>query len=664
MDNVVLFIPEKMKEIKDLISISQFYGNDTRYVVAGGGNTSFKNEDKIWVKASGSSLATITEDGFAILDRSLLNAMSYKQYSKDAAEREEQVKNDLAAATITKNKRPSVETSMHNAIQYSFVVHLHPTLVNGLMCAQNAANDLKRLFGEKALYIEYTDPGYVLFKKVDEEIRKYRIQYDEEPKVIWLQNHGIFVAANTVEEIKEIYDSVLNKLGDEVSKPLPVGERDTCSCTEEVLPAVRMLVSQDELKTLKVRENELIKYFYDNVEHQKMIEKPFTPDAIVYCKSNYIFLNGDTPEALIEEFQEKLNDFFSQHDYLPKVLLIKGIGLVAVGDHAKQCDIILDVFEDAMKIAYLSLSFGGTHPMTQQQIDFIDNWEVENYRRSVAAVASSGRAENKTIIVTGAAQGFGEGIAEILLREGANIVVADLNENVGKATVERFNSITKSNRALFVRTNVAEIPSIENLIHQTVCNFGGVDCFVSNAGVLRAGGLEEMTPEDFDFVTKINYNAYFYCTKVVSRVMKLQTKHAHPGYYADVVQINSKSGLRGSKANFAYAGGKFGGIGLTQSFALELAPFRIKVNSVCPGNYYEGPLWSDPERGLFVQYLNAGKVPGAKTIDEVKSFYLSQVPMRKGCTPEDVTKGVLYLMDQCGETGQALPISGGQVMLN
>ena len=176
MDNVVLFIPEKMKEIKDLISISQFYGNDTRYVVAGGGNTSFKNEDKIWVKASGSSLATITEDGFAILDRSLLNAMSYKQYSKDAAEREEQVKNDLAAATITKNKRPSVETSMHNAIQYSFVVHLHPTIVNGLMCAQNAANDLKRLFGEKALYIEYTDPGYVLFKKVDEEIRKYRIQ--------------------------------------------------------------------------------------------------------------------------------------------------------------------------------------------------------------------------------------------------------------------------------------------------------------------------------------------------------------------------------------------------------------------------------------------------------------------------------------------------------
>ncbi|MFA5656972.1 MAG: SDR family NAD(P)-dependent oxidoreductase, partial [Dysgonamonadaceae bacterium] len=198
----------------------------------------------------------------------------------------------------------------------------------------------------------------------------------------------------------------------------------------------------------------------------------------------------------------------------------------------------------------------------------------------------------------------------------------------------------------------------------TVCNFGAIDCFISNAGVLRAGDLEHLSPEDFNFVTTINYNAYFYCTKVVSRIMKLQTKFASNNYFADIIQINSKSGLRGSKANFAYAGGKFGGIGLTQSFALELAPFRIKVNSICPGNYYDGPLWSNPENGLFVQYLKAGKVPGAKTVEDVKEFYLAQSPMRKGCSPEDVTKAILYLIDQTGETGQALPITGGQVMLN
>ena len=658
-----------LQGVGGLISISQFYGRDSRFVIAGGGNTSYKNAEKIWVKASGSSLATITEDDFAVLDRAKLNLMSEKGYSSNPTEREEEVKNDLTDATITKGKRPSVETSMHNVIDYAYVVHLHPTAVNGLMCALNAETDLIKLFGEKALYVEYTDPGYVLFKKVDDKIKAYRAKFNEEPNVIWLQNHGIFVAANTIDEIKSIYTEILAILDKVAIQLLDVHQEFPPSggqgaSPSDVLPSIRMMLSNESLKTLKVRKNELIKYYSESIENQKDIAKPFTPDAIVYCKSNYIFLNGETSEEILVEATKSIPTFTEKFGYASKVLLIRGIGLVAVGDNAKQCDIILDVFEDAMKVAYLSKSFGGAHPMTQEQIDFIDNWEVENYRRSVAAGGVAGRAENKTIIVTGAAQGFGEGIARNLLLQVANIVVADLNEEIGRITVDRFNAMAKSNRAIFVKTNVSDVSSIENLLHETICNFGGIDCFISNAGVLRAGSLEDMTPENFDFVTKINYNAYFYCTKVVSKVMKLQTRYASEYYYTDIIQINSKSGLRGSKANFAYAGGKFGGIGLTQSFALELAPFRIKVNSICPGNFYEGPLWSDPVNGLFVQYLNAGKVPGAKTIEDVKAFYLAQVPMHKGCSPEDVTKGVLYLMEQCGETGQALPITGGQVMLN
>ena len=652
-----------MKEIQDLIDISRFYGVDSRFVIAGGGNTSYKNAEKLWVKASGSSLATITEDGFALLDRAKLNILSERQYSDNAAEREEQVKNDLAAATITKGKRPSVETSMHNAIGFSFVVHLHPTAVNGLMCGKNAEADLLKLFGEKSLYIPYTDPGYVLFKKVEDSIKAFRLRFSEEPAVIWLQNHGIFVAADSIEEIKVQYTSIIETLDKAVVKPVPTETRATCSCTELTVPAIRQMLSKEGLKTLKVRKNALVKHFYDSAENYSKIARPFTPDAIVYCKSNYLFINQEEPEEVLKAAAEAIPAFTAKYGYQPKVILLKGIGILAVGDNAAQCDIILDVFEDALKIAYLAESFGGPHPMTQEQINFIDNWEVENYRRSVAAGASAGRAENKTIVVTGAAQGFGEGIARCLLLEGANIVVADMNDVVSLATVEKFNTLAKSNRAIFIKTNVSEIPSIENLVHETICNFGAIDCFISNAGVLRAGSLEDMTPENFDFVTKINYNAYFYCTKVVCRVMKLQTKYAKD-YFADIIQITSKSGLRGSKANFAYAGGKFGGVGLTQSFALELAPDRIKVNSICPGNFYEGPLWSDPVNGLFVQYLNAGKVPGAKTIEDVKDFYLAQVPMKKGCSPEDVTKGVLYLMEQCGETGQSLPITGGQVMLN
>ena len=395
------------------------------------------------------------------------------------------------------------------------------------------------------------------------------------------------------------------------------------------------------------------------LENPAPVSLPFTPDIIVYCKSEYIVLDSDD---LVKEAEEKIEASVARRGHTPKVLLVKGIGLVAVGDHAKNAGIITEVFLDAMKVAFYADCFGGEHPMEPAWIDFIDNWEVENYRRKVAAGASAGRVEGKTIVVTGAAQGFGEGIARELMREGANIVVADLNETVGAATAASFNEVAKNNRAIFVKTNVADMDSLQNLMKQTILNFGALDVFVSNAGVLRAGGLEAMTPENFEFVTKINYQAYFYCAKVASHIMKIETA-ADPDYYADIVQVNSKSGLRGSKANFAYAGGKFGGIGLTQSFALELAPFRVKVNSICPGNYYDGPLWSNPENGLFVQYLAAGKVPGAKTVQDVKDYYLAQVPMRKGCNPVDVTKAILYAIDQTGETGQAIPVTGGQVML-
>ena len=651
-----------MSGIEKLVEVSRKYGSDDRFVIAGGGNTSFKTVDRLWVKASGHALATIDENGFAVLDRALLNPMGEKKYSSETSEREEQVKNDLAAACITKDRRPSVETSLHNCMEAAFVVHLHPTLVNGLMCSKDAETLCAHFFPD-ALYIPYTDPGYTLFKKVYDKIKEYRKERGADPKVIFLQNHGIFVGADTTEEIESIYNGVMETLSARV-KPLPDGEAPVCDCVSEVIPAVRTILSRGGrgLKTLKVTNNALVNGFVGSKEAAKAVLSPFTPDGIVYCKSEYIYLDNKGPEDLVKQAEKKIEAYVEKRGHTPKVLLIKGIGLVAVGANAKEAKTVTEVFTDSMKVAWYASSFGGEHPMTARQISFIDNWEVENYRRKVASSASKGRVEGKTIIVTGAAQGFGEGIARELIKQGANIVVADLNEVTGEKTAAAFNEIAKANKAIFVKTNVADMDSLRGLIKETVVNFGALDAFVSNAGVVRAGDLEAMTPENFEFVTNINYKAYFFCAKVASHLMKIETA-LDPEYFADIIQINSTSGLVGSKANFAYAGGKFGGIGLTQSFALELAPYRVKVNSICPGNYYDGPLWSDPERGLFIQYLKAGKAPGAKTVQDVKDYYLSKVPMRKGCNPEDVCKAIMYAIEQTGETGQAIPVTGGQVML-
>lgn len=272
--------------------------------------------------------------------------------------------------------------------------------------------------------------------------------------------------------------------------------------------------------------------------------------------------------------------------------------------------------------------------------------------------ATTGRLAGKIAIVTGGAQGFGYGIATEMYKEGASVVLADLNEELANESAKKLGE-----RAVGIKVDVGNPDSVEELVVRAVEHFGGIDIFVSNAGVLKAGSLADLTPAQFEFVTKVNYNGYYYCARSVSEIMKAQHE-ADESLWFDIIQINSKSGLEGSKNNFAYAGGKFGGIGLTQSFALELVGWNIKVNSICPGNFYDGPLWSDPEKGLFVQYLNNGKVPGAKTVQDVKDYYLSKSPIRRGCTPVDVSKALFYCVEQCYETGQAIPVTGGQTMLN
>jgi rhamnose utilization protein RhaD (predicted bifunctional aldolase and dehydrogenase)/NAD(P)-dependent dehydrogenase (short-subunit alcohol dehydrogenase family) len=654
-------------QIDQLIEISKFYGNNKDYVIAGGGNTSFKDEETIWIKASGQSLAELTEEGLVALNREKLHLISSTTYSDNPSTREKQVLADMLKSIPDpgKNKRPSVETSLHEIIKYKFVVHLHPTLINGLLCSRNAKSVTHKIFGDSILFVPYTDPGYTLFKELESEIIAYREKFTHDPQIIFLENHGSFVAADTTEEIRKIYDDIIQKIGEQFSPVPEVNPLPYNPLLHKVLPALRLILSEDKPGVIRFRNNSLISKFYQNQQEFHKISLPLTPDIIVYCKTRYLFIEqSSTSEKILDSVRYQLPHFVSEYGYLPKVFVIKDMGIFAIAENYASAEACLDIYEDLLKISYYASQCGGIKFLTPEQVAFIDQWEVENYRRKVSqAEGTVNKLNNKIAIVTGGAQGFGAGIAAALFHSKVNVVIADLNHEAGESVCDWLNASKTFNRAVFIKTDVSDALSVKDLIISTVREFGGLDLMVSNAGILQAGGLDEMEPDMFSKITDINYNGYYHCAKYASEIMRIQN-HEKPEYFTDIIQINSKSGLRGSKRNFAYAGAKFGGIGLTQSFAMELAPFRIKVNSICPGNFFEGPLWSDPKNGLFVQYLNTGKVPGAKNIDDVRKFYEDQVPMKRGCKLEDVMKALLYIVDQEYETGQAVPVTGGQVMLS
>lgn len=372
------------QNLQDLISVSRLFGGDPAYVIAGGGNTSYKNEEKIWIKASGISLATIDEKGFVSLSREKLKVISHKQYSLDPLLRENEVKADLFEAIVSpKELRPSVETSLHELINYRYVVHTHPTKVNGMMCSMQAEASCRELFGDKALFVPYTDPGYILFKVVADGILQFTAKHGFEPQLIFLENHGVFVGANTTSEIVKLYAEIMSAIEKRLSHQLP-GTEKRAFRTVVIDQAEELHPGYNGFKAIGLQSDLVDSFISDEMSFGKA-NKSFTPDDIVYCKAHYLYIPAQNSDNdLRAKTAELIAGYFGRYGYLPKVLALQGQGIIAIEDSLRSAQNVLDVYENILKISFYAENFGGPKFMNDEQIAFIDNWEVENYRRKMA----------------------------------------------------------------------------------------------------------------------------------------------------------------------------------------------------------------------------------------------------------------------------------------
>ena len=257
--------------------------------------------------------------------------------------------------------------------------------------------------------------------------------------------------------------------------------------------------------------------------------------------------------------------------------------------------------------------------------------------------------ENKVVVITGGAQGLGAHLGKRFAAEGADIVVADLQLDVAEEFCKSLEADFGVG-ALACKVDVTNEETVEAMVSETLEKFGKVDVLVANAGIVISGDTTEFEVNRWRKVIDVDLVGYFICAKQVLKAMIPQKS-------GSIVQINSKSGKAGSYKNSAYAAAKFGGIGLTQSLALEVAELGIRVNAVCPGNLLDSPLWVN---SLYKQYSEKLGIPES----EVRKSYEDKVPMKRGCTYDNVADMVLFLASEKASyvTGQAMNVTGGQIM--
>jgi rhamnose utilization protein RhaD (predicted bifunctional aldolase and dehydrogenase) len=369
-----------MDAMRDLVALSRRYGADPAWVLAGGGNTSYKDASTLWIKASGSELGTIDEGGFCAIDRNRLAAIWQGDYPRDADSREAAVLADLMAARMEgDSKRPSVETLLHGLFPQAFVLHTHPSLVNGLTCGRQGEAAFRRLFSDVAIWLPFVEPGYLLAKAVREEAEAFSARKASFPSLMFMQNHGLLVAGESVAELDSLSAFVISRLESGlVRRP---DQRAQIVDSQALARATARLASlaPPDAAILFRSDAEILARASGEAAFEPL-SAPFTPDHIVYAGHEFL-------RTGLESIESAWQDCLRRNNAAPRIVLVHGLGAFAIASGPAAQSIAgkaMLLFVDACGVAAYAESFGGALHMSPAMVQFIRTWEVEKYRASMA----------------------------------------------------------------------------------------------------------------------------------------------------------------------------------------------------------------------------------------------------------------------------------------
>ena len=668
-------------ELDGLVYRSNLLGRDRSIANIYGCNTALKQVEPdhlgrptevLWVKASGSDLATVTEKGFAGLRLAEIAPLLERESMTD-----EEMIDYLSKCTFAIGRpRQSIETLLHAFFPAVHTDHTHPDAIISLSCAPDGRKICQDLWGDKMVWVDYIRPGFTLSKWIGEGVRA-----NPKAELVVMAKHGLLTWANSSQES---YDKTINVLqtaeayiesrrnGRKVfaGTDIPALSADERrQVLAETLPHLRYALSQYNPVVLQYDDSQPVIDFVGSTEAAALSQKGAAcPDHLVHTKRQPLFVDWQPAEGsakLIEKFQQGVDAYIARYkeyfetnsqpgdvmfDPSPRVVLVPGIGMITAGADAQLADVSAQLYHRAIRVIDGSQALGGFESLNAQEVFAVEYWPLEIYKLQLKPVPRE--LAGKVAIVTGGASGIGRATARRLAEDGAHVVIFDINIEGAKKVAEELTAKYGHKRGMAVFCDVTNEDVVGQAFEQAVLAYGGVDIVVSNAGIAISAPIEETTMVQWDRNFDILAKGYFLVSRAAFRVWKAQRRGG------SLIYVGSKNSLAAGKGAAAYSAAKAAEIHMARCLAEEGGAFGIRVNSVLPDGVIEGSsIWD-------AGWRNARAAGYGIKPEELEEFYRQRTVLKVNVVPENIAEAISFLAGPRASrtTGGILTVDGGNTV--
>ncbi|HTK08725.1 MAG TPA: bifunctional aldolase/short-chain dehydrogenase [Ktedonobacteraceae bacterium] len=680
--------------LAQLVARSRKLGADRSVCNWGGGNTSAKSDEIdfrgrtariLWVKGSGSDLATCTEASFTGLFLDDLLPLLEREHMSDS-----EMVDYLAHCFYEPGRpRPSIETLLHGFLPFAFIDHTHADATNFFACATDGEKLARACFGDELIWIPYRRPGFGLAREVALAVRAR-----PDAKLVILAKHGLITWGETdescyastlatvtraqkfVEECIAQADKTI--FGGPRVPTLPAEER--ANLAAQVAPVLRGLVSAEKRQILRFEQSEDVLTFASSRDASRLTQiGAACPDHLVHTKPWPLLVDwtpDQNSEALttalrtgIATYVEKYHRYLeeqvqqnldpdaaspiyrasdAQSDPHPRVILIPGVGMFTTGKDATMADVSAQLYHRAIAVMGGAEACGGFISLSDAESYAVEYWPLEQYKLKLAPPERE--FARHVVLVTGAAGGIGSATCRRVAQDGAHIVATDIDLAGAEQLAAHLNTQFGAGRAIAIKMDVTSEQSVQAAFQQATLAFGGIDVIVNNAGLASSASITETSLAEWNKNWNVLATGYFLVAREGFRVLTTQ------GRGGNLVFIASKNALVAGKNAAAYSTAKAAEAHLARCLAEEGGQFGIRVNTVNPDAVLTGSrIWDSSWRTA--RAATYGVAP-----DELEAVYRKRTTLGVNILPDDIAEAVAFFASPTRalkSTGNILNVDGG-----